>query len=48
MSPMANIGRLFSGKHAFEVAISIGKAGVLIAVLIHVARSSVPTIPSCR
>jgi flagellar biosynthetic protein FlhB len=47
MSPMANIGRLFSGKHAFEVAISIGKAGVLIAVLIHVARSSVPTIPSC-
>jgi len=41
MSPAANIGRLFSGKHAFEVAISIGKAGVLIAVLIHVARSSV-------
>ncbi len=42
MSPMANIGRLFSGKHAFELAISIGKAGVLIAVLIHVARASVP------
>ncbi|NVM79788.1 flagellar biosynthetic protein FlhB [Duganella sp. SG902] len=41
MSPMSNIGRLFSGKHAFELAISIGKAGVLIAVLIHVARSSV-------
>ncbi|MYM22473.1 flagellar type III secretion system protein FlhB [Duganella sp. FT135W] len=41
MSPAANLGRLFSGKHAFEVAISIGKAGVLIAVLIHVARSSV-------
>ena len=41
MSPAANIGRLFSGKHAFETAISIGKAGVLIAVLIHVARSSV-------
>ena len=42
MSPMANIGRLFSGKHAFELLISIGKAGVLIAVLIHVARSTVP------
>ncbi|MHA4866272.1 EscU/YscU/HrcU family type III secretion system export apparatus switch protein [Duganella sp. PWIR1] len=41
MSPMANLGRLFSGKHAFELAISIGKAGVLIAVLIHVARSTV-------
>ncbi|WP_343729610.1 flagellar type III secretion system protein FlhB [Duganella sp.] len=41
MSPMSNIGRLFSGKHAFELAISVGKAGVLIAVLIHVARSSV-------
>jgi flagellar biosynthetic protein FlhB len=41
MSPAANIGRLFSGKHAFETAISVGKAGVLIAVLIHVARSSV-------
>jgi flagellar biosynthetic protein FlhB len=42
MSPAANIGRLFSAKHAFETAISVGKAGVLIAVLIHVARSSVP------
>jgi flagellar biosynthetic protein FlhB len=42
MSPMANLGRLFSGKHAFELAISVGKAGLLIAVLIHVARSTVP------
>lgn len=42
MSPAANIGRLFSGKHAFELLISIGKAGVLIAVLVHVARSTVP------
>jgi flagellar biosynthetic protein FlhB len=42
MSPMANLGRLFSAKHAFEMLISIGKAGVLIAVLIHVARSMVP------
>ncbi|MRX09650.1 flagellar type III secretion system protein FlhB [Pseudoduganella sp. FT25W] len=42
MSPMSNIGRLFSGKHAFELLISIGKAAVLIAVLVHVARSTVP------
>jgi flagellar biosynthetic protein FlhB len=41
MSPAANLGRLFGAKHAFELAISIGKAGVLIAVLIHVARASV-------
>ncbi len=41
MSPAANLGRLFTGKHAFEILISMGKAGVLIAVLIHVARSTV-------
>jgi len=41
MSPVANLGRLFTGKHAFEILISMGKAGVLIAVLIHVARSTV-------
>jgi flagellar biosynthetic protein FlhB len=41
MSPVANLGKLFTGKHAFELLISIGKAGVLIAVLIHVARSTV-------
>jgi flagellar biosynthetic protein FlhB len=41
MSPAANLGRLFGAKHAFEMAISIGKAGVLIAVLIHVARSTI-------
>ncbi|QBQ35684.1 flagellar type III secretion system protein FlhB [Pseudoduganella plicata] len=40
MSPIANIGRLFSGKHLFELVLSIGKAGVLIAVLIHLARST--------
>jgi flagellar biosynthetic protein FlhB len=37
MSPAKNLGRLFSGKHALNSAISIGKAAVLIAVLIHVA-----------
>ena len=41
LSPAANLGRLFTGKHAFELLISIGKAGVLIAVLIHVARSTI-------
>lgn len=41
LSPAANLGRLFSAKHGFEFLISLGKAGVLIAVLIHVARSTV-------
>ncbi len=41
MSPASNLGRLFSGKHAFETALSIGKAGILIAVLVHMARESV-------
>jgi len=40
MSPIANIGRLFSGKHLFELALSVGKAGILIAVLVHLARST--------
>jgi flagellar biosynthesis protein FlhB len=41
MSPMANLGRLFSGKHAFELGVSIAKAAVLIAVLVHMARSTI-------
>jgi flagellar biosynthetic protein FlhB len=41
MSPAANLGRLFGAKHGFELLVSIAKAGVLIAVLIHVARSTV-------
>ncbi|MET0268701.1 MAG: flagellar type III secretion system protein FlhB [Duganella sp.] len=41
MSPAANLGRLFGAKHGFELLVSIGKAGVLIATLIHVARSTV-------
>jgi flagellar biosynthesis protein FlhB len=40
MSPIANIGRLFSGKHLFELVLSVGKAGILIAVLVHLARST--------
>jgi flagellar biosynthetic protein FlhB len=41
ISPAANLGRLFSAKHGTELLISIGKAGVLIWVLVHVARSTV-------
>ncbi len=41
LSPAANLGRLFGAKHGFELLVSIAKAGVLIAVLIHVARSTV-------
>lgn len=41
LSPAANLGRLFSAKHGFELLVSIAKAGVLISVLIHVARSTV-------
>lgn len=41
MSPAANLGRLVGAKHGFELLVSIGKAGVLIATLIHVARSTV-------
>jgi flagellar biosynthetic protein FlhB len=40
MSPASNLGRLFGAKHGFELLISIGKAGVLIATLIHVSRST--------
>ena len=40
MSPAANLGRLFGGKHAFELLVSIAKAGVLIAVLIHITRAT--------
>jgi flagellar biosynthetic protein FlhB len=41
LNPMSNIGRLFSGKHGFELAISVGKAAVLAWVLVHVGRSTV-------
>ena len=41
LSPAANLGRLFSAKHAFEFAVSLGKAGVLCWVLVHVSRSTI-------
>ncbi|AXA90389.1 flagellar type III secretion system protein FlhB [Massilia sp. YMA4] len=40
MNPMSNLGRLFSAKHGGELALSVGKAGILIAVLVHLARST--------
>ncbi|AKJ30377.1 EscU/YscU/HrcU family type III secretion system export apparatus switch protein [Caldimonas brevitalea] len=41
LSPMKNLGRLFSGRHASEFGMSLLKAGVLIAVLYHVGTSTV-------
>jgi flagellar biosynthetic protein FlhB len=41
LNPMSNIGRLFSGKHGFELAVSVGKAAVLGWVLVHLARGTV-------
>ncbi|MYN10734.1 EscU/YscU/HrcU family type III secretion system export apparatus switch protein [Pseudoduganella aquatica] len=40
-NPVANLGRLFGGKHAFEFALSLAKSGVLIWVLVHVGSTSV-------
>ncbi|CDG82573.1 EscU/YscU/HrcU family type III secretion system export apparatus switch protein [Janthinobacterium agaricidamnosum] len=40
LSPAANLGRLFTPKHAFDFAISVAKAVVLGMVLVHVSRSS--------
>lgn len=39
-SPIANLGRLFGGKHAFEFGLSLAKSAVLGWVLVHVAMSS--------
>lgn len=41
LSPAKNLGRLVSSKHGFETLASVAKAALLIAVLIHVGRSSV-------
>ena len=41
LSPMSNLGRLFTKRHAFELAASIGKASVLGWVLVHVGTTSV-------
>lgn len=40
LSPAANLKRLTDSKHFFELAVSVAKAAVLIAVLVHVGRSS--------
>jgi flagellar biosynthesis protein FlhB len=39
-SPVSNLGRLFSGKHAFEFVLSLAKATVLCWVLVHIATST--------
>lgn len=39
-SPVANLGRLFGGKHAFEFLLSLAKSAVLGWVLVHVAMST--------
>jgi flagellar biosynthetic protein FlhB len=41
LSPAKNLGRLVSPRHGFETAAAVAKAGLLIAVLIHVGRSTV-------
>jgi flagellar biosynthetic protein FlhB len=41
LSPLRNLGQLFSQKHAIGVATALGKAVVLSLVLVHVARSGV-------
>ena len=42
MSPIANLGRLVSGKHYSELAISIGKVACVLALLVHMSRSMGP------
>ena len=41
LSPAKNLGRLLAPKHGAELAISVAKAALLAAVLLHVGRSSV-------
>jgi flagellar biosynthetic protein FlhB len=41
LSPLSNLQRLVDPKHLFELAVQIAKVSVLIAVMVHVARSSV-------
>jgi flagellar biosynthetic protein FlhB len=41
LSPIRNLGQLFSQKHAIGVATSLGKAVVLALVLVHVMRAGV-------
>lgn len=39
LSPLANLGRLFTGKHWSDLAVSVGKATVLGIVLVHLSRA---------
>ncbi|GAB2843856.1 flagellar type III secretion system protein FlhB [Pseudoduganella ginsengisoli] len=39
-SPVSNLGRLFTGKHAFEFGLSLAKSTVLCWVLVHIATST--------
>jgi flagellar biosynthetic protein FlhB len=41
LSPIKNLGQLFSQKHAIGVATALGKAIVLAVVLVHVSRSGI-------
>lgn len=41
LSPLTNLGQMFSAKHASTTAISVGKAIVLGLVLVHVSRSGI-------
>ena len=43
LSPLSNLGRLFSGKHYSELATSIAKVLCLLAVLAHLTRSLAAT-----
>ncbi len=39
LAPMQNLGRLFQPRHGFDFALSLLKAGVLAAVLVHLVRT---------
>ncbi|QBE65658.1 EscU/YscU/HrcU family type III secretion system export apparatus switch protein [Pseudoduganella lutea] len=40
MNPVSNLGRMFKGKALFELGVSVVKVSVLIAVLVHMSRST--------
>lgn len=42
MSPLANLGKLISGKHYSELAISIAKVACVLVLLVHISRSMGP------
>ncbi len=43
MSPISNLGRLFSAKHYSELGISIAKVACVLALLVHMSRSLGPS-----